>query len=176
MRLRWLVGAVAIAAVLLAVIASSWAEIQRYRTLNPTQPVSLQDDGSAEIGGAVLRLMDVESQNIVGAEEGDWGAPDGWVVWQVTVAVEELPPAEDGGPDAAPEPGWFRLRVVATDGNVYTRPDSVPYIIGPESISYVMDVGTYGDVVLLPDGVEPVTVQVLPGESASPYWAFPVAG
>lgn len=166
---RGLAVVAAVCALVALLVSVTFQDARTYVSTHPVTGALLDDAGQATVDGVTLRLHGVEPAQKVAGPWGDiWVVPEGWTAWFVRLdAVEVL---EEQGT------GSVESLVLASDGKVYRRPPGLPPGISPAGgwLSYVGEAGQYTDLVLLPEGVDPVTVRVVQPFTASEYWSFPV--
>lgn len=193
------VGAASVLAVLALAVSVGW-ETGRdwWWDAEPRIAATPDADGAVTIGAYTISLVRIEpSQQLVLAYE-TVDAPPGWQLWLADLDVTVAAAAQDDGTDADSTDGtddaddgtsdltdryggltspWLSFSVVASDGKTYSRPSAFTSGSPPDGwLDSVPDeTGRYQNMVLLPDGVEPVRVRLVPSPK-TPYWSFPVDG
>jgi hypothetical protein len=163
-------GALSVLAVAGMLVSVGWREASTWADTHPVDPAGVSADGAATVRGVTLTFRGAE---VVDQLVGDYGdaavAPDGWAIWVLTFDV--------AGADEDVRFG-VETSVVASDGSTYTRSDLIGYDGEPEAGwlggLFLDESGERIDAVLLPDGVEPERVRVVPTDLPRDYWAFDV--
>lgn len=153
------------------VVSVGWGPAQDWADTHPVQVAAVDSDGSATIGDFTLRFEGIEEISGLESSYGDrFDPPPGWRLWSASFEV-----ASDAGEDA---PVVSTTTVVeASDGASYTRSDLISFDVAPDDGwlgDFGLEAGSFDDVVLLPDGVLPERVRVVPTLEARDYWAFDV--
>ncbi|PWD51589.1 hypothetical protein C8046_13990 [Serinibacter arcticus] len=167
---------------LLAVAALVWTTgHESWATWSQGRPLSaapVEADGSAEVAGITVAFEGVEllGGGLVSRFDDAFEAPEGWELWRASFEVSGVP-EEDSPEEEAWEAVGATMHVDASDGRTYTRSDVIPSSVEPDNgwlDPYSLEGGAQTDVVLLPDGVVPQRVRLLPTAETSRYWSFEV--
>lgn len=152
------------------VASVGWDSAQVWSTTHPVEAAEIDDDGAATVGAFTLRFEGVEQLSGLESSYGDtFDPPDGWVLWRARFEVS------GGGEDE--ESFGTVTHVDASDGATYTRSDLIGFLVAPDQGwlgEYYLESGTFYDVVLLPDGVTPERLRIVPSLNPRTYWSFEV--
>ncbi|WP_108718440.1 hypothetical protein [Miniimonas sp. S16] len=172
-----LVAVLSILGIVAGAVSIAWTPVESWLNTNGVRRTPIRDDGVGWIGSFGLRLDSVASAQTVVGPYDEWTVPDGFTAWIVTIAIVGLPPEEDDGSYPEGEiSGSADLLVHADDGNAYSQPSYLPSGLTSEgSLMYLpSELGSFEQIVVMADGVRPVTVDVVPRYPSNPYWSFPV--
>lgn len=161
-------GAGAVLAVALMIGSVGYRAADRWASSTPLRSVSLNAEGAGTIDGVTVRLTGVEVTEELAYEYAEeFRAPEGWVLWLSTYDVA-----------LAGEPMYgVTVSTVASDGLTYSLSEQVPFLAGPTEGwlgDYGMDTGAWSYPFLLPDGVTPERITVVPSLDSRVYWSFDV--
>ncbi|GMA30052.1 hypothetical protein [Litorihabitans aurantiacus] len=162
-------GAVSVLAVAGMLASVGYREASRWSGSHPVAPASAEVGGEARTRGVTIGFRGIEEVDRLNGSYGDpFLPPDGWQLWEADFTVDGAPPSDDGG-------FGVDLVVLADDGATYTRSRLISTSVEPEGgwlgSIFLVD-GSRSDVVLLPDGVEPRSVRVVPTDTPRRYWSF----
>ena len=161
-------GAVSVLALAGMFVSVGWRSADTWASTHPVDAAPVQDDGAATVRGVTLTYRGIEPVERLTGSYGDPAvAPEGWTIWVASFDVT-----------GADEDTMFGVEtsVIASDGAIYTRSDVIGYDGEPEAGwlggLFLDESGPRIDAVLLPEGVEPERVRVVPTDVRRDYWSF----